>query len=306
MMGVEIVLAALMISLIRGTPRVMFIDATPAKWNVLSVICVPGSPMDWAPTAPTAVPASTCARTYLTRQASRKARSSCGVSHANPTASSSAASAAASAAAAAAVEEAAAGGASLLTPPAPPPPVPPPSSSSSSTMTAARRLPCFGGCAAGVDVTSALTSALTSVFASASALTFALKSGTAEAGGASVAMPSTKATSSRSKRLGSLAMLRWTPLAKAAEVMKSSSTSRSSRCSVRGLAAQRWPRVGALRRRRALAMALRCCSSCRSCSSVRPKLTGRPSFASMFAGSSPSSPYRNWTRLASELRTEPS
>ena len=30
--------------------------ATPAKWNVLRVICVPGSPMDCAPIAPTAVP----------------------------------------------------------------------------------------------------------------------------------------------------------------------------------------------------------------------------------------------------------
>ena len=34
----------------------MFIDATPAKWNVLRVIWVPGSPIDWAPTAPTADP----------------------------------------------------------------------------------------------------------------------------------------------------------------------------------------------------------------------------------------------------------
>jgi hypothetical protein len=32
--------------------------ATPAKWNVLSVICVPGSPMDCAPTAPTVEPVS--------------------------------------------------------------------------------------------------------------------------------------------------------------------------------------------------------------------------------------------------------
>jgi hypothetical protein len=30
----------LMISLMRGTPRVTFMDATPAKWNVFSVICV--------------------------------------------------------------------------------------------------------------------------------------------------------------------------------------------------------------------------------------------------------------------------
>lgn len=41
--------AALMISLMRGTPRVMFMEATPAKWKVLSVIWVPGSPMDCAP-----------------------------------------------------------------------------------------------------------------------------------------------------------------------------------------------------------------------------------------------------------------
>ena len=43
----------MMISLMRGTPSVMFILATPAKWKVLRVICVPGSPMDCAPTAPT-------------------------------------------------------------------------------------------------------------------------------------------------------------------------------------------------------------------------------------------------------------
>lgn len=56
MMGVLMVRAALMISLMRGTPSVTFMDATPAKWNVLSVICVPGSPMDCAPTAPTVEP----------------------------------------------------------------------------------------------------------------------------------------------------------------------------------------------------------------------------------------------------------
>ena len=44
MSGVEMFLAALMISLMRGTPSVTFMLATPAKWNVLSVICVPGSP----------------------------------------------------------------------------------------------------------------------------------------------------------------------------------------------------------------------------------------------------------------------
>ena len=54
-----------MISLMRGTPSVTFIDATPAKWNVLSVICVPGSPIDCAPTAPTAEPGSITLERYL-------------------------------------------------------------------------------------------------------------------------------------------------------------------------------------------------------------------------------------------------
>jgi len=57
MTGVEMFLEALMISLIRGTPCVMFMLATPAKWNVFSVICVPGSPMLCAPKAPTVEPA---------------------------------------------------------------------------------------------------------------------------------------------------------------------------------------------------------------------------------------------------------
>lgn len=57
MTGVEMFLEALMISLMRGTPCVMFMLATPAKWNVFSVICVPGSPMLCAPKAPTVEPA---------------------------------------------------------------------------------------------------------------------------------------------------------------------------------------------------------------------------------------------------------
>ena len=40
-----------------GTPWVMFMDATPAKWKVFRVICVPGSPILCAARAPTAVPA---------------------------------------------------------------------------------------------------------------------------------------------------------------------------------------------------------------------------------------------------------
>ena len=52
---------ALMISLIRGTPKVIFMEATPAKWKVFRVIWVPGSPMLWAHSAPTAEPGSICA-----------------------------------------------------------------------------------------------------------------------------------------------------------------------------------------------------------------------------------------------------
>ena len=54
MIGVEIFFDAFMISLMRGTPSVTFMLATPAKWNVLSVICVAGSPRECAATAPTA------------------------------------------------------------------------------------------------------------------------------------------------------------------------------------------------------------------------------------------------------------
>lgn len=39
----------------------MFMEATPAKWKVFRVIWVPGSPMLWAHSAPTAEPGSICA-----------------------------------------------------------------------------------------------------------------------------------------------------------------------------------------------------------------------------------------------------
>lgn len=51
-------LEALIISLMRGTPKVMFMEATPAKWKVFNVIWVPGSPMLCAQRAPTAEPGS--------------------------------------------------------------------------------------------------------------------------------------------------------------------------------------------------------------------------------------------------------
>lgn len=58
MMGVRMLGLALMISLILGTPWVILMEAIPAKWKVLSVIWVAGSPMLWADMAPTGSPGS--------------------------------------------------------------------------------------------------------------------------------------------------------------------------------------------------------------------------------------------------------
>ncbi|GBC73947.1 hypothetical protein HRbin04_01357 [archaeon HR04] len=58
-----------------GNPRVTFLSFIPAKWNVLRVICVPGSPIDCAATIPIASPGSalafsksstTCLHTFST------------------------------------------------------------------------------------------------------------------------------------------------------------------------------------------------------------------------------------------------
>jgi hypothetical protein len=65
MIGVLMKRVALMISLRRGTPYVMFIEATPAKWKVLRVIYVLGSPIDYAQMAPTASPGCTTASLYF-------------------------------------------------------------------------------------------------------------------------------------------------------------------------------------------------------------------------------------------------
>src|SRR6267143_4937865 len=43
----------------RGRPDVMSIPATPPVWKVRMVSCVPGSPIDWAATMPTASPTCT-------------------------------------------------------------------------------------------------------------------------------------------------------------------------------------------------------------------------------------------------------
>lgn len=56
--GVRMLGLALMISLIRGTPCVILMDAIPAKWKVFSVIWVAGSPMLCADMAPTGSPGS--------------------------------------------------------------------------------------------------------------------------------------------------------------------------------------------------------------------------------------------------------
>jgi hypothetical protein len=54
-------LEMLMISLRRGTPSVTFLEDTPAKWKVFSVIWVAGSPRLWAASAPTISPGAHCA-----------------------------------------------------------------------------------------------------------------------------------------------------------------------------------------------------------------------------------------------------
>ena len=46
----------------------ILMDATPAKWKVFRVIWVPGSPMLWAQTAPTAVPGSILDLAYFSLQ----------------------------------------------------------------------------------------------------------------------------------------------------------------------------------------------------------------------------------------------
>ena len=58
------------ISIILGRPRVTFISMTPAKWNVFSVIWVPGSPIDSAEINPTASPDCTLALLYSSTVAS--------------------------------------------------------------------------------------------------------------------------------------------------------------------------------------------------------------------------------------------
>ena len=57
--GVFGLFETLIISFSLGTPRVTFLADTPAKWNVFNVICVAGSPRDWAESAPTISPGCT-------------------------------------------------------------------------------------------------------------------------------------------------------------------------------------------------------------------------------------------------------
>ena len=61
------------ISSILGTPRVTFdLDATPAKWKVLSVICVVGSPILCAAIIPTISPGDTIDFLYVIKIVSSK------------------------------------------------------------------------------------------------------------------------------------------------------------------------------------------------------------------------------------------
>ena len=52
--GVLITFGALIICFVRGTPRVTLMEAILEKREVFRVIWVPRSPINWAPTAPTA------------------------------------------------------------------------------------------------------------------------------------------------------------------------------------------------------------------------------------------------------------
>mmetsp|Transcript_66834 Transcript_66834/g.215443 ORF Transcript_66834/g.215443 Transcript_66834/m.215443 type:complete len:238 (-) Transcript_66834:852-1565(-) len=63
--GVFTVLATLMSSFSLGTPSVTFLAPTPAKWKVLSVICVAGSPTLCAARVPTISPGK--ARDFMKR-----------------------------------------------------------------------------------------------------------------------------------------------------------------------------------------------------------------------------------------------
>lgn len=58
--------AVMMISLSLGIPSVTLAPPWPARWNVLSVICVDGSPTDWAAIEPTVSPGAAKHRMYLT------------------------------------------------------------------------------------------------------------------------------------------------------------------------------------------------------------------------------------------------
>ena len=64
-------LATMMISRRRGTPSVTLPAPKPAKWKVLRVIWVDGSPIDWAANTPTASPGSINERKYLSSISAR-------------------------------------------------------------------------------------------------------------------------------------------------------------------------------------------------------------------------------------------
>ena len=66
-------LAVMTISRRRGMPSVTFTPPPPAKWNVFSVICVDGSPIDCAAMTPTGSPGATSDRMAFTHMSTLKA-----------------------------------------------------------------------------------------------------------------------------------------------------------------------------------------------------------------------------------------
>mmetsp|Transcript_37049 Transcript_37049/g.110742 ORF Transcript_37049/g.110742 Transcript_37049/m.110742 type:complete len:287 (-) Transcript_37049:332-1192(-) len=286
MIGVEIFLAALMISLMRGTPSVMFIEATPAKWNVLSVICVPGSPIDCAPTAPTAVPGSTLLARYLRMHARRKLSKTSPVSTSPPLAGGAAAASTSMGASSTATLAAAGSGAAGSS-----------SSSLSRTRRAVRRFLAPPPLSAAGE--SGETLALRGELFAPTPTLVGSRAGGGRAtplagapGSDGRSLLATKARSSTSNLAGSEAMVRETTPVKAGEATKASkeATACANESGPGGAVAAEDEAAAEEAAAPSRGLAAASLTRARWWRSVRSKLTGRPSLSSIIAGSSSSSP----------------
>ena len=73
MLGVFGFFVQSMSSLMRGTPSVTLWALMPARWKVLSVSCVSGSPMEVEASGPMASPGATSARSQMPCRYSKSA-----------------------------------------------------------------------------------------------------------------------------------------------------------------------------------------------------------------------------------------